>query len=59
MIYGNNLNPAKGRKLQEQVCLLLEDFYKVDFVIYAKIPIGKPSKDHKFDLVSKDKKIYW
>ena len=51
----NRLNPQKGRAFQEQVHKALGKYYKKEFLLDCPLPIGKPPKTHKFDLVSIDK----
>ena len=53
----NSENPRVGREFQEKVQLSLEDYFDTGFVQEMVIPIGKPPKDHKFDIASKDKSI--
>ena len=55
MLNENRLNPEKGRVFQEQVLRALEKCYGVEFLLNYPVPIGKPSKPHKFDLVSMNK----
>jgi len=51
----NRLNPEKGRVFQEQVHKALEKYYGMEFLLNYPVPIGKPPKTHKFDLVSINK----
>ena len=51
----NSLNPKMGKEFEEKVSKILTERYSIKFETLA-IPIGKPSKEHKFDLVSEDKK---
>ena len=54
----NSDNPRKGAEFQEMVRQWFADQYKTDFELEKKIPIGfKTKKDHKFDVVSKDRDI--
>jgi len=55
----NSENPKVGRDFELLAKKLLSKHYKVDFDDKDKaiVPIGNPSKPHKFDLVSVDKKI--
>ena len=39
------------------VCKSVEEYFQTDFDLEVAIPIGHPSKNHKFDYVSDDKKI--
>ena len=53
----NSENPRVGREFQELVKSGLEEKYNMDFKQEATIPIGKPAKDHKFDLANEDRSI--
>jgi hypothetical protein len=53
----NSQNPAKGRMFQKKSAEILSKHFDVDFHLDYPIPIGNPPKDHKFDLVSEDRKI--
>ncbi len=53
----NSDNPRNGALFQRQVREWFEKQYGGDFQLEVKIPIGKPAKDHKFDIVNLDKKI--
>src|SRR5512139_2606533 len=52
----NSMNTQKGRQFQEVAAQVLARHFKVDFETDYEITIGKPSKKHKFDLVSVDHK---
>ena len=53
----NSENPHVGRQFQELVKTVLEDAYCTAFEQEASIPIGKPAKDHKYDLANRDRSI--
>ena len=53
----NSDNPRNGAMFQRQVRDWFEKQYGTRFELEVKIPIGKPAKDHKFDIVNLDKKI--
>lgn len=53
----NSRNPELGAKFQEQVKKWFEKNYNLEFKSEVKIPIGKPPKEHKFDIANLDKKI--
>lgn len=57
MANANSENPYVGRQFQEFVQTLLEERYDTYFVQEAAIPIGKPPKNHKFDLANSDRSI--
>ncbi len=48
----NSDNPKIGRQFQEYVCALMREHFQEDFVLEKPIPIGEPSKMHRFDCVS-------
>lgn len=50
-------NPKVGKVFQELVLKSMEKKFDVAFDMEVAISIGKPSKNHKFDCVSKDGKI--
>ena len=53
----NSENPKVGRAFQELVLKNMERYFDIAFDMEVAIPIGKPSKNHKFDCVSEDGKI--
>lgn len=53
----NSENPGVGKKFQERVLIIAKDRFGMAFVQENPVPVGKPSKDHRFDIVSSDKKI--
>ena len=53
----NSENPHVGRKFQEFVQTILKEKYDTYFEQEAAIPIGKPPKEHKFDLANADRSI--
>lgn len=53
----NSLNTGKGRDFQVVAARLLGAYFKTEFRLDYPIPIGKPPKPHRFDLVSKDATI--
>ena len=50
----NSMNTAKGRDFQTKAAEILARHFKVGFRTEYPVPIGNPSKEHKFDLVSDD-----
>lgn len=50
----NNLNPGKGKSFQLLVQRALTLHFGKTFYLEVAYPIGKPAKDHKFDLASDD-----
>ena len=50
----NSENPYVGRKFQEIVKSTLEKEFNTPFEQEVAIPIGKPAKDHKFDLANEN-----
>ncbi len=50
-------NHEKGRKFQEVASIILGKMFGVQFDNNVAVPIGNPLKDHKFDLVSRDRDI--
>jgi len=56
MPWDNRLNTGKGRDFQRLAAKALERHFQVPFVLEQKIPIGDPPKEHKFDLVSEDRR---
>ena len=53
----NSENPHVGRKFQEFVQTILKEKYNTYFAQEAAIPIGRPPKEHKFDLANADRSI--
>ncbi len=53
----NSDNPKNGAAFQEQVMKWFIKHHGNGYELEKKIPIGKPAKDHKFDIVNMDKKI--
>lgn len=53
----NSENPKVGKAFQELVLKSMEKHFGIDFEMEVAIPIGKPSKNYKFDCVSEDRKI--
>ena len=53
----NSENPHVGRKFQELVKSILESEFNTYFEPEAAVAIGKPAKDHKFDLANKARSI--
>lgn len=53
----NSDNPKNGAVFQEQVMKWFIKHHGNGYELEKKIPIGKPAKDHKFDIVNMDKKI--
>lgn len=52
----NSDNPAKGAAFEKQVKVWFEERYGQGFEL-KRLPIGKPPKDHAFDLVNQEKKV--
>ena len=57
MANANSENPHVGRQFQELVQSILEKEYSTSFEQEAVVAIGKPAKDHKFDLANDDRSI--
>ena len=57
MANSNSENPHVGHRFQELVKTALEDAYSTVFEQEASIPIGRPAKDHKYDLANRDRSI--
>lgn len=53
----NSDNPKVGKAFQELVQRNIEDYFGQPFELEKAIPIGKPAKLHRFDLVSQDLSI--
>lgn len=53
----NSENPKVGKTFQEMVCKSVSEYFQTDFDLEVAILIGHPSKNHRFDCVSDDKKI--
>ena len=53
----NSDNPRIGKRFQEYVCSLMQTYFQEDFVLEKAVPIGRPSKKHRFDCVSTDGNI--
>ena len=53
----NSDNPKIGAAFQKWVLDWFTKNYGIGFELEKKIPIGKPAKDHKFDIVNTEKKI--
>ncbi|MBO4864198.1 MAG: hypothetical protein J5517_07520 [Eubacterium sp.] len=53
----NSDNPKNGAAFQRAVKVWFENEYNHIFVLEKKIAIGKPPKDHKFDLVCDEENI--
>ena len=47
----NSDNPKNGALFQASVRDWFQEHYKKPFELEKKLPIGSPSKDHKFDIV--------
>lgn len=50
----NRKNPAKGKAFQMKAATVLGEYFGVRFKLDQALPIGKPAKLHKFDLVSEN-----
>lgn len=57
VLVSNSDNPKNGAVFQEQVMKWFIKHHGNGYELEKKIPIGKPAKDHKFDIVNMDKKI--
>ena len=57
MANSNSENPHVGRQFQESVKLILEKKFCTSFEPEAVVAIGKPAKNHKFDLANDDRSI--
>ena len=57
MANSNSENPHVGRRFQESVKLILEKKFYTSFEQEAVVAIGKPAKNHKFDLANDDRSI--
>lgn len=53
----NSENPGVGKKFQKRVLDIAKERFGTSFSEECKIPVGKPAKDHRFDVVSADKKV--
>ena len=53
----NSDNPKKGADFQRAVQRYFIQEFCAGFELEKKIPIGKPAKEHKFDIVNSDKQI--
>jgi len=55
--FGNKFNPERGRIFQDRAKDILSEYFRTKFhPSEFSIEIGNPPKNHKFDLVSLDKK---
>jgi hypothetical protein len=52
----NSMNTGKGRDFQKLAAEILSSYFNIGFRIEYPIPIGNPPKEHKFDLVSDDRR---
>ncbi len=52
----NRPSPGKGKRFQEKAAELLSERFQVEFRLDYPIAIGNPPKDHRFDLVSSDRR---
>ncbi|HAM40348.1 MAG: hypothetical protein A2Z92_06145 [Omnitrophica WOR_2 bacterium GWA2_63_20] len=50
----NRKDPAKGKAFQMKAGTVLGEYFGVRFKLDQALPIGKPTKLHKFDLVSEN-----
>ena len=57
MANSNSENQHVGRRFQESVKLILEKKFCTSFEPEAVVAIGKPAKNHKFDLANDDRSI--
>jgi hypothetical protein len=48
----NRSNPKRGSEFEKLSKKIMDNRFRVDFEINGKIKIGRPAKEHKFDLVS-------
>mgnify|MGYP001313762860 CR=1 FL=1 len=56
MPWDNALNTGKGRDFQSLAAALLGERLGTRFLIDQPLPIGRPAKEHPFDLVSADRR---
>jgi hypothetical protein len=56
MPWDNALNTGKGRDFQALAAELIGERLGTRFLIDQPIPIGRPAKEHRFDLVSEDRR---
>lgn len=52
----NSENPKVGKEFQKRVLNIAMEWFQQSFIEERAVPIGKPAKDHKFDVVSIDGK---
>ncbi len=57
MANANSENPHVGRRFQELVQSILEKKFCTSCEQEAAVAIGKPAKDHKFDLANGDRSV--
>ena len=53
----NSQNPQVGRDFQGRVLRIAEVYLQKRFIEERAVLVGRPAKEHKFDIVSADKKI--
>ncbi len=55
-LFENRTNPRRGRDFEERAVKALTKKFDTEFEMQYAIKIGNPPTEHRFDLVSKDKK---
>lgn len=53
----NSQNPQVGRDFQGRVKAVAEEHFSTRFIDEKAVLVGRPGKEHRFDLVSEDSKI--
>ena len=53
----NSQNPQVGRGFQGRVKVVAEEHFSTRFIDEEAVLVGRPAKEHRFDLVSEDSKI--
>lgn len=53
----NSENPGVGKKFQNRVLSIARERFGTNFIEEHPIQVGKPAKNHRFDVVSEDNKI--
>jgi hypothetical protein len=53
----NSENPYVGRRFQKLVQMIFGERFNTYFKQEVAIPIGRPQKEHKFDLANRDRSI--
>ena len=53
----NSQNPQVGRDFQDRVKAVAEEHFSTRFIDEKAVLVGRPAKEHRFDLVSEDSGI--